>query len=388
VVFEVGGVIHLDSMLKIRDPYCTVAGQTAPGQGIMIRNYGISISTNDVLLQHLAIRVGDEICDSPPDGIQIVYPSYNVVVDHCSVSWGVDENTDTWTDVHDVTFSNNIISECLRYSVHTDGKHSKGYLAGRRNKNIALIGNLLAHNETRNPMVYGKTEILIANNVFYNAGAYSFSSIGDGWGDGPPKATVVGNVYKKGPGTTATAAIKIESSSPDGTAVYETANYYDGGKIQSGSTGYFSSTPPVTLSGFTYLTSESDIFNSVLTNAGARPAKRDAVDNRIAHPTTGEVVTGTGSWVDSVEGGGTRAPGGWPSYPDAYKAFDEGNDPHGDDDGNGYTNIEEILYQMAVQVGQCRLPCLSGMEACFFHAWKRWKKENCENSYHKPACTC
>ncbi|MEZ4599311.1 MAG: Ig-like domain-containing protein [Syntrophotaleaceae bacterium] len=352
VVFEVGGTIHLNSNLRIRNPYCTVAGQTAPGQGIMIRGYGLSITTNDVLVQHLAIRVGDEVATSPPDGVQILKPSYNVVIDHCSISWGVDENADTWTDVRDVTFSNNIISECLRYSVHTDGKHSKGYLAGRRNKNIAFIGNLQAHNETRNPMVYGRTEILIVNNVFYNAGAYSFCSIGDGWGDGPPKATVVGNVFRKGPGTTAPAAIKIESSSPSGTAVHETANYYDGGKVQSGSTGYFTSAPPVSLSGIKYLTKENDILNSVLTNAGARPAKRDAVDNRIANPSTGEVVNKKGSWVDSVDGNGTRAPGGWPNYPDAYRAFDEGTNPNGDDNGNGYTNIEEKLYQMAVQVGQ------------------------------------
>jgi hypothetical protein len=352
VVFEVAGAIHLKSMLKIRNPYVTVAGQTAPGQGIMLRDSGVSISTNDVLIQHLAIRPGDE--GPGPfdtlDGVQILKPSYNVVIDHCSVSWAIDENADTWTDVRDVTFSNCIISEGLRESLHSDGKHSKGYLAGRRNKNIAFIGNLQAHNDTRNPMVYGNTTILLVNNVFYNAGAYSFSSIGDGWGDGPPTAVIVGNVYRSGPNTTASAAIKIESNAPSGTKVYEASNFFPGGKIRSGQTGYYVSSSPMSMSGITVKTSESEILKRVLNNAGARPAKRDAVDNRIANPSTGEVVTGKGNWVDSVNGSGKRASGGWPSYPLTYRNFDAGSNPNGDDNGNGYTNIEEILYQMALQV--------------------------------------
>ena len=352
VVFEVGGAIHLKSMLKIRNPYVTVAGQTAPGQGIMLRDSGVSISTNDVLIQHLAIRPGDE--GPGPfdtlDGVQILKPAYNVVIDHCSISWAIDENADTWTDVHDVTFSNNIISEGLRNSLHGDGKHSKGYLAGRRNKNIAFIGNLQAHNDTRNPMVYGKTNILLVNNVFYNAGAYSFSSIGDGWGDGPPMAAVVGNVYKAGPNTTAGYAIKIESNAPSGTKVYESSNYFKGGKIRGGKTGYYVSSSPMSLSGITVKTGESEIMKRVLANAGARPAKRDAVDNRLANPSTGEVVTGKGSFVDSVNRSGKRASGGWPKYPLAYRNFNAGSNPNGDANGNGYTNIEEILHQMAVKL--------------------------------------
>ncbi|MEZ4598287.1 MAG: hypothetical protein R2940_00665 [Syntrophotaleaceae bacterium] len=349
VVFEVGGAIHLTSMLKIKDPFVTVAGQTAPGQGIMIRDAGISITTHDVLLQHLAIRPGDE--GPGPwdtlDGVQILKPSYNVVIDHCSISWAIDENADTWTDVHDVTFSNSIISEGLRESLHSDGKHSKGYLAGRRNKNIAFIGNLQAHNDTRNPMVYGKTNIMIVNNVFYNAGAYSFTSIGDGWKDGPPQAVVVGNIFKAGPGTTAGSAIKIESNAPKGTQVYEASNYFTGGEIRGGESAYYVSSPPMPMDGITAKTDEGEILHRVLTQAGSRPARRDAVDNRIANPQTGEVVTGQGSFVDSVNGSGTPAPGGWPDYPLEYANFDEGANPNGDDNGDGYTNIEEKLHQMA-----------------------------------------
>lgn len=352
IVFEVGGVIHLQSKLIISNPYCTVAGQTAPGQGIMIRNWGMYISTHDVLLQHLAIRPGDE--GSGPydtlDGICINGSgAYNIVLDHCSISWAIDENLDTWMDIHDVTISNTIISECLRDSMK-GYPNSKGYLAGRRNKNIAFLNNLLAHNEVRNPLIYGDTSFLLANNVFYNAGAYSFTSIGDGWGDGPPVATVVGNIYKAGPGTTAICAVKIENIAPSGTKVYEANNYYNAGPVRGGSTGYFVSSPPVSLSGITVATGENEIMSKVLTNAGARPGMRDAVDNRIANPSTGEVITGKGSWVDSVNSSGIRAPGGWPNYPLAYRNFDEGTNPNGDDDGNGYTNVEEILYRMALEV--------------------------------------
>jgi pectate lyase len=349
VVFEVGGTIHLNSMLSIKNPFVTVAGQTAPGKGVLIRDSGISIHTNDVLLQHLAIRPGDE--GPGPwdtlDGVQIVKPSHHVVIDHCSISWAIDENADTWTDVHDVTFSNCIISEGLRNSLHSDGKHSKGYLAGRRNTNISFIGNLQAHNDTRNPMIYGRTNILIANNVFYNAGAYSFTSVGDGWKDGPPQAVVVGNVFKAGPNTTAGYAIKIESNAPKGTKVYEANNYFRGGKIRGGQQGYYVSSPPLPTSGITLVKSESDILKRVLNNAGARPAQRDAVDNRIANPKTGEVVTGKGSFIDSINRSGKRAPGGWPKYPLEYRNFDAGSNPNGDDNHNGFTNIEEVLHKMA-----------------------------------------
>jgi hypothetical protein len=351
VVFDVSGVIYLNSMLTISNPFITIAGQTAPGDGIMLRDYGVSIRTHDVLIQHLAIRPGDEGAGpyDTLDGMQILSPAYNVVIDHVSISWAIDENADTWTDVHDVTFSNNIISEGLRASLHSDGNHSKGYLAGRRNKNIAFIGNLLAHNDTRNPMIYGKTELLMANNVFYNAGAYSFSSIGDGWLDGPPQVSAVGNVYIKGPNTTAAAAIKLESSCPAGTRLYSSDNYFNSGSVVTGATQYLVSTPPVPISGISIVLGENNVLQKVLKNSGARPVARDAADNRIANPLTGEVVTKKGRWADCVTGC-TNDAGGWPTYRVAAKVFDAGLNPSGDDNGNGYTNIEEILYQMSASI--------------------------------------
>lgn len=351
IVFDVGGVIHLASPLRIDSPYCTIAGQTAPAQGILIRDFGMKIRTHDVLVQHLAIRPGDE--GPGPygtlDGLNMNGSgTYNVVIDHCSISWGIDENLDTWKDVHNITISNCIISECLRDS-RLGHPNSKGYLAGRRNKNIAFLGNLMAHNEKRNLMIYGGTSVLIVNNVFYNAGAGSFAYIGDGWNDGPPTGVFVGNVFMAGPGTTADIAIMI-GPSPDGTQVYEAFNYFDAGSIRGGRENYFVPLSPISLAGITCKIRKNEVLNSVLAHAGARPGNRDAVDERIANPVSGEVVSGKGAWVDSVNGKDRRAPGGWPHYPRDYRYFEEGPNPHGDDNGNGYTNIEEILFQMALQV--------------------------------------
>lgn len=310
IVFEVSGPIVLTSTLSIVTPYITIAGQTAPTPGIMLRNYGVRIIAHDIIIQHLAIRVGDS--GSGPydtlDSLQILNPSYNIIIDHCSMSWAIDENLDTYTDVtdgnnvHDVTFSNNIISEGLRTSKHTDVNHSKGFHCNRRNTNISLIGNLFAHNESRNPMLYGGTEIAIINNIFYNGGAYSYTSIGNPYiksGDAPPKASIVGNVYLAGPSTLASspqpAAIKIERTCDIGTQIYQVSNYFPDHNIVTGETEWLVSSPPVSIEDVTIITTQYEIFNSVTTNAGSRPGARDTVDNRIV----ADVMNGTGTWVDS-----------------------------------------------------------------------------------------
>src|SRR5690606_28289437 len=136
VVFRVGGPISLKSQLVIREPYITIAGQTAPGDGIVIRDMGIVIGTNDVLIQHLRVRPGNgaDIRPDHNDGIQIfgrngdMTGAWNVVIDHVSVSWGEDELVSTWFAPHDITISWSIISEALSRSRHKKGTHSAGLL--------------------------------------------------------------------------------------------------------------------------------------------------------------------------------------------------------------------------------------------------------------------
>ena len=90
--------------------------------------------------------------------------AYNVVVDHCSVSWAVDEGVSTWyVGVHDVTFSHCIVSENLSESLHPKGEHSRGLLVGDHARRISVLGNLFCHNTSRNPLLKGYTSVIVAN---------------------------------------------------------------------------------------------------------------------------------------------------------------------------------------------------------------------------------
>jgi hypothetical protein len=142
VVFEVGGVIDLgESTLVIEEPFVTLAGQTAPSPGITLIRGSIRITTHDVLVQHIRVRPGDaghpRRSGWEPDGISTYgAEAYNIVVDHCSITWAVDENLSASGPQHEgragtshaVTFSNNIVAEALDDASHAEGRHSKGTL--------------------------------------------------------------------------------------------------------------------------------------------------------------------------------------------------------------------------------------------------------------------
>lgn len=159
VVFDVGGVIRLQRDIKITSPYITLAGQTAPGDGIMIRDFGLRIRTHDVLIQHVAIRVGDDgrSRDRSWDNLDClqILGGYNIVIDHVSASWGIDENMSVWgSNIHDLTVSHCLIAEGLRDSVHPEGPHSKGLLVGggatiRRMSRSSRICSLIIMSATR-----------------------------------------------------------------------------------------------------------------------------------------------------------------------------------------------------------------------------------------------
>ena len=141
VVFEVGGIIDLDStILTLSEPFITIAGQTAPSPGISIIRGGIIIEdTHDVVVRHIRIRTGDaghpKRSGFQPDGLA-TNAAYNVVIDQCSFAWAVDENLSASGPRHEgpeatsrnVTFSNCIIAEGLNDSSHVKGRHAKGSL--------------------------------------------------------------------------------------------------------------------------------------------------------------------------------------------------------------------------------------------------------------------
>ena len=122
VVFRTGGTISLNSSLNISNPYITIAGQTAPGGGITIKGGDIRVSTHDVVMRYITSRRGA----GGNNHAGTLYANnsnnvYNIVIDHCSFSWGVDETFSTWYRVYDFTLQNSIISEALNCSTNSKG---------------------------------------------------------------------------------------------------------------------------------------------------------------------------------------------------------------------------------------------------------------------------
>src|SRR5262249_33643536 len=147
VVFRVDGTIEEHAPLKITNPYLTIAGQTAPGGGITLSGEEVRVQTHDVVIRHLRIRTGDVVV--PVDGwdnrdvINFGTPddlagTYNVVLDHCSLSWSVDETLTTWYQSHHITIQNCILSEALYHSFHPKGPHSMGILVSDGSNHISI----------------------------------------------------------------------------------------------------------------------------------------------------------------------------------------------------------------------------------------------------------
>jgi hypothetical protein len=357
-VFEVSGTIEINDSLSIRNPYITIAGQTAPSPGITLKGAKLLINTHDVLIQHLRIRVGDGPGYDPDnrDGIEIendggVHDVYNVVVDHCSVSWAIDENTSLWYDgVRDVTISNCIISEALYDSLHSKGPHSMGLLIGEHVKRVSMHHSLLAHNLDRNPLIQADTETELVNNVYYNCGSWGFMVFSDDYILGIPLfSNVVGNYYKRGIDGPDGKPIQVESNLTHTSKVYVEGNIGPGRQsdteddwsIVTGNEAIYRSFTPVVTQTVLITNSAWEAYVFVLNHAGARPADRDSVDIRILN----DVRNGTGRIIDSQD-----EVGGWPNLPQNYRVLTLPSNPNSDDDGDGYTNLEEWLHAFAAEV--------------------------------------
>lgn len=342
VIFEVGGTIALSADLDIREPFVTLAGQTAPSPGITLRGAGLRIFTNDVLVQHIRIRVGDAVSGPDPqirDALQVLGPNaYNVVVDHISASWAIDEVVSTWYPLHDVTIRHSIIAEGLHESLHPEGPHSTGLLIGDASERVAVIGNLFAHNFDRNPQFKGGTSGIVANNLVYDPG-YRSIRISDAENSGPSLVSVVGNVLVTGPSTINDYLVSVGSSLKPGSQIYLNDN--SAPTILRVSSDLqldpLVLTPPIWVIPLT-LRNSGEVQAWVLAHAGARPVDRDAVDQRIVD----EVLTGGGSIINSQD-----EVGGWTAQSMVQRTLQIPDDPHGDSDGDGYTNLEEWLHGMA-----------------------------------------
>ena len=224
VVFEVGGLIDLGrTTIDITEPYLTIAGQTAPSPGITIIRGGIDLRTHDVIVRHIRIRTG---ADGQPrmsgweaDAFSTI-GAWNVIVDHCTMTWGIDENLSAsgprftgstlgeWRQgtSHNVTFSYNLLAEGLADSSHPKGEHSKGSLIHDNATGILIYRNVYAHNVERSPLLKGGVQAAVVNNLIYDPGkrAIHYNLMALEWAGHDyvtGELAAVGNVMRGGPST-------------------------------------------------------------------------------------------------------------------------------------------------------------------------------------------
>ena len=335
IVFEVAGVIDLGKQqIDITEPYLTIAGQTAPSPGITLIRGGLTVRTHDVVIQHIRFRMGDAGAEKgekyEPEISTYGAEAYNIVVDHCSVSWGVDENLSTSgprldgpeATSHNLTFSNNIIAEPLCYSVHSkDGNHGMGTLVHDNCTNVTIIGNYYAHNYERNPWYKGGCTGIVLNNLIYNPGKWTMRMgyVPKEWNNSDtapvnPRVTIIGNYMKTGVDTPETTAM-VGTNYNNGDCYLEDniAIHLDGSEcpITDGNITILDEKPSW-IEGLEVLPAE-DVPMHVLANAGARPKDRDAIDMRLVN----EFITGTGNQIDSQ-----NEVGGYPEVEPVYRALE------------------------------------------------------------------
>lgn len=339
IEFAVAGVIDLDGRtLRIREPHLTVAGETAPSPGITLTNGGMSLTTHDVIMRHLRIRpgAGDRARGSgwEVDGLASGAGAHDVIIDHCSFSWATDENLsasgpqfsgatpDEWrrNTSHRITFSHCIIAEALSNSTHGKGLHSMGTLVHDNVTEIAIFGNLYISNDDRNPLFKGGARGAIVNNVIHNPGLrvmqYGFvTSQWQGRETQRGQMVIVGNVARKGPSTEKEIAF-LDSMGPvdvhlsdnlsldlEGRSLPVAAGFRE---AQAGRNDQHRLSPTDPKNEFRLVDvppfwppglrarPADETTEWVLSNAGARPWDRDAVDRRLVE----EARTGRGQIID------------------------------------------------------------------------------------------
>ncbi len=360
VVFEISGNIALQSRLVIRNSDLTIAGQTAPGGGICIKDYPVVIAADNIIVRYMRFRMGDA-AQQQADALESRFQK-NIIIDHCSMSWSTDECA-TFYSNENTTVQWCFITESLRNSVHGKGAHGYGGIWG--GKNASFHHNLLAHHDSRNPRLGERADEAFAltglvdlrNNVIYNWGNNS------AYGAEAMNVNIVNCYYKPGPATPHSKReriISIDKSLDEDSPVYNIwGKFYIDGNYVEGS-------DRATQSNWQYgiynqihdkynitekekeslrLSSPLDIKNNVVTHTaqeayekvirfGGASVNRDKVDQRIAE----EVVNG--SYTFEGSNGSTNGiidtqgdVGGWP-------ALDKGTIPE-DSDGDGMPDAWE-----------------------------------------------
>ncbi len=374
VVFRVSGTIALASDLVIRKSNITIAGQTAPGDGICLKDRPLRVEgAADVVVRYLRIRPGAG-SGLPLDGVE-VRNSHDVILDHCSVSWTIDESVNTWHGVKDVTVQWCIISEPLNRSVHPKGPH--GYGASLGAENGSYHHNLFASATARNPSVAGNKDFYTLNMDFRCSVIFNWEHRSC---DGKPvSCNLVNNYFKPGPATQSAVRRRIvriddtqsaygypshwfvEGNLIEGEPAISANNWNGGVDYENGKTSEAAnrSREPFPVAAVS-TQSATATYPLVLAGAGATLPRRDRVDARIvAEVSAGKPGIGNGI-IDKPE-----QVGGWPelkSTPAPADADDDGmpdswERAHGLDPANsadrnrvgadGFTELEHYLNSIA-----------------------------------------
>jgi pectate lyase len=264
IVFKVGGTIELQSRLELRGKsLITIDGSTAPAPGITLKGHALYIrNSHDIIVTHIRVR------DSVSDGITLWDGSYNVVIDHCSVTNSADGNIDITEDTRDVTVSWSIIGD-----TRPDwfSRKTKGMLIANFDKppvsNISLHHNLFINEFQRSPQISTAGLFDIRNNVIWDWGAYGIRIRDGAWGN------IINNVFFKNTSSNAEDAVVLDSSSGP---VHVSGNLGPGARnvnVLSTAVAEFAVAPVST-------DAASDVEQEVLSGAGAFP--RDSIDASLA----------------------------------------------------------------------------------------------------------
>jgi hypothetical protein len=404
IVFNVAGIIRLQTPLIIRAPYITIAGQTAPGDGVCVAGESVWINTHDVIIRFMRFRRGETWVGRRDDAIG-GNPVGNIMIDHVSASWGLDENMSMYRHMYNdstgkpqeeklgtvnITIQNSIFAEALDTWNHSFGSTLGG-------ENCSFMRNLWANNTGRNPSIGWHGVFNFVNNVVFN---WVHRSI-DG-GDYRAQYNIINNYFKPGPATSKKNNVGHRILKPEsGRSKLKYQTYgraYVNGNIMEGypeitkdnwnggvqveempNAGKYTDNikwhKPLPMPELTVLPAET-AKNYVLQNAGATLPKRDAVDIRIAEQVrTGKIIVSPGvvppttqfkhrrESLDSYKQGiitDISQVGGYPEYkgtaykdsdsdgmPDDFETKNKLNPKDASDagklNGNGYSNIENYL---------------------------------------------
>ncbi|MBC8053411.1 MAG: T9SS type A sorting domain-containing protein [Sphingobacteriaceae bacterium] len=348
VVFTVGGLITITSRIIVKNNI-TIAGQTAPGQGICVYGDGFAFSgANNTIVRHIRIRMGIN-GESGKDAIAIAHGN-NMMFDHVSVSWGrdgtIDVNPDSGAQIFNLTFQNCIIAQGLQ-------THSTGGLM-QSTGGVSILRSLYIDNNSRNPKVKGVNQFV--NNVIYNWVASAYI---EGDSDGLSEANATNNYFIKGPNSSA----QPFSGGNANFNIYASNNYYDsnvdgvlnGAVLSQASYGPVTwKTTPFAYPTVTQMTPQAS-YSYVIANAGYNKS-RDKTDTRLLQElqsvgTIGQTISNENNapmnGVGTISGGTAPADSDNDGMANDWETAAGTNpsvaDNNGNIDGDGYTNLEEYL---------------------------------------------